>query len=79
MKKNPLTKGKLTENGAGIGVVSRRMIHARAAEDAVINGRHPQDATNADADEARRELAGGPDLSPKDAARAAEKKSGGER
>ena len=66
MKKNPLNKGVLTENGVGIGVVSRRMIRARAAEDALINGRHPQDATKADVDEARQELAGGPDLRPKD-------------
>ena len=66
MKKNPLNKGVLTENGVGIGVVSRRMIRARAAEDALINGRHPQDATKADTDEARQELAGGPELSPKD-------------
>ena len=67
MNKNPLNKGVLTENGVGIGVVSHRMIRARAAEDALINGRHPQDATKADADEARQELAGGPDLGPKEA------------
>lgn len=67
MKKNPLNKGVLTETGAGIGVVSRRMIRARAAEDAVINGRNPQDATQTDRDEARQELSGGPNLSPKDA------------
>lgn len=67
MKKNPLNKGILTEKGVGIGVVSRRMIRARAAEDALINGRRPQDATKSDTDEARQELAGGPDLNPKDA------------
>ena len=66
MNKNPLNKGVLSENGVGIGVVSRRMILARAAEDALINGRHPQDATKADTDEARQELAGGPNRSPKD-------------
>jgi len=66
MNKNPLNKGVLTEKGVGIGVVSRRMIRARAAEDALINGRHPRDATKADTDEARQELTGGPDLSPKD-------------
>ena len=65
MNKNPLNKGILTENGAGIGVVSRRMIRARAAEDALINGRHPQDATRADSEEARRELTGDPELDPK--------------
>jgi len=66
MNKNPLNKGVLTEKGVGIGVVSRRMIRARAAEDALINGRHPRDATKADTDEARQELSGGPDLSPKE-------------
>jgi len=66
MKKNPINKGVLTENGVGIGVVSRRMIRARAAEDALINGRRPQDATKADNDEARQELAGGPELNSKD-------------
>ena len=67
MNKNPLNKGVLTEKGVGIGVVSRRMIRGRAAEDAIINGRNPQDATDADRDEARQELTGGPDLSPKEA------------
>ena len=67
MNRNPLNKGVLTENGAGIGAVSRRMIRGRAAEDATINGRNPQDATNADRAEARQELTGGPDLDPKEA------------
>jgi hypothetical protein len=39
MKINPLKQGILTENSAGIGTVTRKMVRERAVELAVINGR----------------------------------------
>ena len=40
MRKNPLNKGIIMENAAGIGTVTSEMIEARARELAAING-HP--------------------------------------
>lgn len=64
MKQNPLNQGVLTENGTGIGPVSRQMIRERAVELALINGRTALTVTKADLDQARRELRGGPDKPP---------------
>ena len=38
MKKNPLNKGIIMENAAGIGAVTPAMVEARARELAAING-----------------------------------------
>jgi hypothetical protein len=65
MKINPLKKGILTENSAGIGTVTHQMTHDRAVELAVINGRLPQEASKSDWDEAKRELTGEPDMDPR--------------
>jgi hypothetical protein len=67
MKTNPLKEGRLTENSAGIGTVTRKMVQARAAELAVINGRSAQDAAKSESEQARRELTGEPDTDPKEA------------
>ena len=40
MRKNPLNKGIIMENAAGIGTVTSEMVEARARELAAING-HP--------------------------------------
>lgn len=64
MKKSPPNPGVLTGNGTGIGPVSRKMIRERAEELALINGRLAQAVTQADLDQARRELSGGPDKPP---------------
>jgi hypothetical protein len=58
----------LTENSAGIGSVSREMVRQRAVELAVINGRSPAEASQADWEQAKRELMGGADMDPKEAA-----------
>jgi hypothetical protein len=68
MKTNPLKDGALTENSAGIGTVTRDMVRRRAIELAVINGRSPQAVSEADLEQARRELTGQPDTDPKEAA-----------
>jgi len=67
MKTNPLKEGALTENSAGIGTVTRKMVRDRAAELAVINGRSAQETSKSDWDQAKRELTGEPDVDPKEA------------
>jgi hypothetical protein len=65
---NPLKKGVLTENSAGMGTVTPKMVRQRAAELAVIDGRPVQDISNSECEEARRELMGEPDTDPREAA-----------
>ncbi len=67
MKTNPLKEGALTENSAGIGTVTREMVRQRAVELAVINGRSAQEVSEADLEQAKRELTGEPDIDPRDA------------
>ncbi|MEJ0091488.1 MAG: hypothetical protein WDM80_17305 [Limisphaerales bacterium] len=65
MKTNPLKEGALTENSAGLGTVTRRMVRKRAAELATINGRSGQQMTKEDREQAKRELTGESDIDPK--------------
>src|ERR1017187_6022548 len=67
MKTNPLKEGALTENSAGIGTVTRRMVRERAVELEIINGRSAQDVSKSDWEQAKRELTGEPDMDPKEA------------
>jgi hypothetical protein len=66
MKTNPLKQGALTENSAGIGTVTRKMVRKRAIELAVINGRSAQEVSKSDLEQAKRELTGEPDADPKE-------------
>src|SRR5476651_1985216 len=66
MKTNPLKEGVLTENSAGIGTVTRKMVRKRAVELAVINGRSAQDVSKSDWEQAKRELTGESDMDPQD-------------
>ena len=68
MKSNPLKDGVLTENSAGIGTVTRKMVRERAVELAVINGRSAHEASKSDHEEAKRELTGDPDTDPNELA-----------
>jgi len=68
MNTNPLKQGSLTENSAGLGTVTRKLVRERAVELAVINGRDATDVTKADWEQAKRELTGQPDQDPKTAA-----------
>ena len=65
MKTNPLKEGALTENSAGLGTVTRKMVRERAAELTVINGRSAKEVTKSDWEQAKRELTGEPVLDPK--------------
>jgi hypothetical protein len=67
MKTNPLKQGALTENSAGLGTVTRKMVRKRAAELAVIDGRSALDISKSDKEQARRELTGEPDNDQKEA------------
>jgi hypothetical protein len=67
MNENPLKQGELTENSAGIGTVTRKMVQERAIALAVINGRSAQNVSKSDWEQARRELTGQPDIDPKTA------------
>jgi len=67
MKRNPLKEGVSTEDSAGIGMVSRKMVRQRAVELAVINGRSAQDVSKSDWEQAKRELTGEPETDPKEA------------
>ena len=58
----------MTENSAGLGTVTRKMVRERAIELAVINGRPARDVSKSDWEQARRELTGEPDTDPKEAA-----------
>jgi hypothetical protein len=58
MKTNPSKDGVVTENSAGIGTVTRKMVRQRAVELAAINGRSAHEVSKSDWDQARRELTG---------------------
>jgi hypothetical protein len=62
METNPNTKGVISNNFSGIGAVSRDLIDKRAAELALLAGRPGREATEADFEQAERELSGGSDL-----------------
>jgi hypothetical protein len=68
MKTNPLKKGEIMINSAGIGTVTRKMVRKRAAELAKLAGRSAREVSKSDLATARRELTGEPELDPKQAA-----------
>jgi len=68
MKPNPLKEGILTDNSAGIGTVTPKMVRQRAAESAIMDGRSEEGVSKSECEEARRELTGEADTDPKEAA-----------
>ena len=66
MRKNPLNKGIIMENAAGIGAVTSEMVKARARELAAINGRPSSEPTEADYQQANRELTGEAEMDPQE-------------
>lgn len=65
--KNLLKDGHITENGAGIGTITRGMVRERAVELAIISGRAASEVNPSDWDQAKRELTGVSDIEPKEA------------
>ncbi len=55
-------------NSTGVGTVTPEMVEARAVELALINGRTAKDVSVLDREQAERELTGGPELDPNEAA-----------
>jgi hypothetical protein len=66
MKINPPKESALIINSTGIGTVTRKMVQERAVELALINGRAPQDVSESDWRQAKRELTGESDMDPKE-------------
>ena len=58
MDTNPLKQGALTENSAGVGTVTPKMVRERAVELAIINGSSAQHVSRSDRDQANLELTG---------------------
>ena len=48
----------MTQHGSGMGTVTREMVQKRARELAISDGRNPDEMTQADFSQARRELIG---------------------
>ena len=61
MNTNPLKEGALTENSAGLGTVTRKMVRQRAIELTVIYGRSAQEVSTSDWEQAQLELTGNSD------------------
>jgi hypothetical protein len=68
MTRNPLKDGNISENSAGIGTVTRKMVRGRAEELAMINGDWLRKVSTSDYEQARQELTGEPDMAPEEAA-----------
>jgi hypothetical protein len=66
MKKNPLNKGIIMENAAGIGTVTSKMVEARARQLALINGRRSSKPSEADYQQGKRELTGEAEIDPQE-------------
>src|ERR1700742_3591382 len=64
MKKNPLNTGVLMENADPIGTVTPAMVETRARELALIDGRDSSKPTEADYQQAKRELTGEDETDP---------------
>jgi hypothetical protein len=69
MRKNPLNKGIIMENAAGIGTVTPDMVEVRARELAAINGHHSSEPSEADYQQAKRELTGESEMDPQEESR----------
>ena len=57
----------MTENSAGLGTVTRKMVRERAVELAVMDDRSAREVSKSDWQQAKRELTGQPDMDPKEA------------
>ena len=57
-RKEPISHGRITQHGAGLGTVTPEMVQRRAREIALSDGRAGNEVTSADWEQARRELLG---------------------
>ena len=57
-------EGRVSEQGEGLGTVTKEMVMKRAREIAVINGRSQNNVLDSDLDQAQRELEGEDEINP---------------
>jgi hypothetical protein len=67
MNTNPLKQGALTEDSAGIGTATRKMVQQRAVEWAIINGWTGREVSPSDWEQAKLEATGNSDLGSNEA------------
>ncbi|MCX6928694.1 MAG: hypothetical protein NT154_36600 [Verrucomicrobia bacterium] len=67
MTRNPIKDGSISENSAGIGTVTRKMVLGRAEELAIINGSWLHNVSSSDLKQARQQLTGEPDMASQEA------------
>jgi hypothetical protein len=65
MGNNPVSKGVISRNFAGVGIVTQAMVNTRAHELAVIAG-HAMHVSQVEYEQAKRELTGGADIDRQD-------------
>ncbi len=58
MRRDPIEEGRIIEHSQGVGTITQGMVHARAREIALINGRSTHHLSPLDLSEAKRELMG---------------------
>jgi hypothetical protein len=68
MKFDPLNEPLVMTNATAVGTVTRSMVRQRATELAVIDGRPAGEVSKADWEQAKRELTGGSEIDPNEAA-----------
>ncbi|EEF58695.1 hypothetical protein [Pedosphaera parvula] len=66
MKHDQLEEGRIASHSRPLGTVTREMVLERARQLAVINGRSPHEVIEGDFEQARRELLGEDEASPKE-------------
>ena len=64
MTTNPLKDGNISENSAGLGSVTRKMVLGRAEELAIISGSWLHNVSASDFEQARQQLTGETDMAP---------------
>jgi len=64
MKERSTQRGRISDRGRGLGLVTEEMVRRRAREIAVINGRNENHVLDSDLTQARRELTGEERLVP---------------
>ena len=67
MTRNPLKDGNISENSAGIGTVTRKMVRGRAEELAIIDGDWVRKVSPSELEQAREQLTGEPDIAVQEA------------
>ena len=67
MKIDPPSEVLIAIKTNAVGTVTRAMVHQRAVELAIINGRSAHEASVQDWEQAKRELTGGPEMDPHEA------------